>query len=185
MNGKVEMRGLKTFRIAGWALVGLLLLAPAVAMRFTSEVQWSGGDFIAAAILLGGAGLAIEGLMRVSDKATYRVGAALGVLSLLFLVWANLAVGIVGSERDPFNHLYFLTVPLIGLGAPLVRLRPRGMTMVMALVAAVPAVLAIAALALGKQDQPMDSVREILLINGLFVTLFASSALCFRAAARD
>ena len=182
--GMADTSGLKVLRIAGWVLVAIALLAPALAMQFTGEVQWTAQDFIAAAVMLGGTGLAIEVLMRVSDNVSYRLGAALGAFSLLFLVWSNLAVGIVGSERDAFNQLYFLIVPLVAIGAALTKLRPRGMTIVMALAAAVPAVLAIAALMLGKQHQPQGSVAEIVLVNGLFVMLFAGSALFFGRAAR-
>lgn len=173
------------YRPLMWGILSLPIIGSAIAMQFEgSGVEWTPGDFMAATVLLGGAGLAVEGLMRVPGKAPYRLAAVLAVFGLLFLVWANLAVGIVGSENDPFNSLYFLAVPLVVLGAILARLKPRGMALTMAAAAAIPVLLAIAALLLGKQHQPLDSVREILVANGLFATIFTASALLFRQAAK-
>src|SRR5207253_2044836 len=46
-------------RLALFASPAALLVVPAVAMRYTSEVDWSGFDFVFAAVLLfGSAGLA-------------------------------------------------------------------------------------------------------------------------------
>lgn len=43
----------RRFRIVAWAIGGLMLLTPLVAMQFTSEVNWTGSDFIFAAVLIG------------------------------------------------------------------------------------------------------------------------------------
>lgn len=74
-----------------------LLLVPLVAMRFTSEVDWSVFDFIVAGVLLFGTGLAIEFALRIVTGFWTRVAAVLGLLFILFLVWAELAVGIFGT----------------------------------------------------------------------------------------
>ncbi|NNC48222.1 MAG: hypothetical protein HKO13_07315 [Sphingomonas sp.] len=176
---------LSKLRIAGWAIVGLLLLLPVAAMRLQVDgVDWGTEDFIVAFVLLVGSGLLIEGLVRVSHNPAYRLGAALAVLTTLFMIWSNLAVGIVGSENDPFNSFYFLLLPLIALGALIVRLRARGMAAVMALAAIFPVGMAIAALALRKHLQPMGSVTEIVGVNSLFVLLYGLSALLFWKTAR-
>ena len=41
-------------RLIPWIVLGLLLLAPLVAMRLTDQVDWRPGDFLAAALLFGG-----------------------------------------------------------------------------------------------------------------------------------
>ncbi len=84
------------WRVAGWGLAALVLLLPAAAMLVTGEVAWGPGDFLAAAVLLGGTGLALEGVVRMTRPGTGRAIAALGVLAGLLLVWAELAVGIFG-----------------------------------------------------------------------------------------
>lgn len=76
---------------------GLLLLLPLVAMQFTSEVNWTFSDFIVAGILLFGTGGLIELAMRKFNKVGTRVWVILGILIVLFLVWAELAVGIFGT----------------------------------------------------------------------------------------
>lgn len=74
-----------------------LLMVPLVAMQFTSEVGWDAFDFIVAGVLLFGTGLAIELALRIVTGFWTRVAAVLGLLFILFLVWAELAVGIFGS----------------------------------------------------------------------------------------
>lgn len=76
------------------AATALLLLIPAVAMQFTSEVAWGPGDFIiAGAVLLGAGALAVLGLSRFKG---WRARAALitGLAFGLATVWAELAVGL-------------------------------------------------------------------------------------------
>ena len=77
--------------------VGLLLLAHLIAMRFTNEVNWSAFDFVVAAILLLGTGLAIELVLRVVKKFEYRMAICAAILLGLFIVWAELAVGLIGT----------------------------------------------------------------------------------------
>ena len=45
------------WRIAAWSVAALVLLIPLIAMQFTDEVNWSGGDFVFAALLLLGVGI--------------------------------------------------------------------------------------------------------------------------------
>lgn len=74
-----------------------LLLVPYVAMRFTGEVNWSGFDFIVAGVLLFGTGIFIEIALRMLTSFWSRVAALAVILLGLFLVWAELAVGIFGT----------------------------------------------------------------------------------------
>lgn len=76
---------------------GLLLLLPLVAMQFTNEVNWTFSDFIIAGILLFGTGGLIELAMRKINQVGTRVWVIVGILIVLFLVWAELAVGIFGT----------------------------------------------------------------------------------------
>lgn len=78
----------------------LLLLIPLIAMQFTSDVVWSTFDFISAAILLLSAGLSIELILRKIKTTKFRIMAFVVLVLFLFLIWAELAVGIFGS---PFS----------------------------------------------------------------------------------
>lgn len=71
----------------------LLLLIPAVAMRFTAEVTWGPGDFAAAAALLFAAGTAAVIAARIGHRVHRRAMLAL-IATALLLVWAELAVGL-------------------------------------------------------------------------------------------
>ena len=74
-----------------------ILLVPLVAMQFTREVDWTGSDFVIAAVLLAGTGMLFEVAAAKLRSRRARV-IALGVIGLGFVfVWAELAVGLVGS----------------------------------------------------------------------------------------
>ena len=81
-------------RIALWTGAFALLLIPLIAMAFTGEVNWGPEDFIAAALLLGGAGLGFEAAVRLTRNRAYRAVFALAITAAVFLIWAHLAVGI-------------------------------------------------------------------------------------------
>jgi hypothetical protein len=75
-----------------------LLLAPYIAMQFEVEgVRWTAIDFIAAGIMLFGGGAALEIALRIVKTITYRVIACAVILFALAVVWAELAVGIIGT----------------------------------------------------------------------------------------
>ena len=77
--------------------VALLLLVPLIAMQFTDEVNWNLADFIVAAVLLFGTGLTCEFVLRKVKKTQYRIAIIVSILAVLFLIWAELAVGIFGT----------------------------------------------------------------------------------------
>lgn len=74
-----------------------ILLIPLIAMRFTSEVNWKISDFIVAGILLVGAGITLEFILRKIKSAKNRLILILVGLLALLLIWAEFAVGILGS----------------------------------------------------------------------------------------
>lgn len=129
------------WRLVGWGAIVTLVLLPAIAMTSTKEVTWTAEDFIAASVMLGGVGIAFEMAVRANGSLAYRLGAAVALGLGLLLLWANAAVGIVGSEDRPIN-MWFNMIPLVALVAAIVaRFRPRGMAVAMA-IAAVAQVLA-------------------------------------------
>ncbi|WP_347158730.1 hypothetical protein [Pontibacter chitinilyticus] len=85
-------------RLTGIVLtVVFVLLIPLIAMQFTKEVNWDVFDFVVMGILLLGTGLLCELVMRQVKSRTYRIGMLVIILIALFLVWAELAVGIFGT----------------------------------------------------------------------------------------
>lgn len=89
---------MKNKRFMGILLtVAMLLCIPFIAMQFTNEVVWTLSDFIIAGILLLGTGVVIELIARNVKSKKVRIGMIIGTLIILFLVWAEMAVGIFGS----------------------------------------------------------------------------------------
>lgn len=82
------------WRTLGWGAAGAILLLPVLGILATGEMGWGPGDFLAAAILLGGAGLSVEAVVRMTRPGPTRWTAVAAVLAGLVLVWAELAVGI-------------------------------------------------------------------------------------------
>ncbi len=82
------------WRIAGWALAAILLALPAIAMQFTSEVNWGPGDFVVMGAMLLALGVALEIVFVKLDSGRVRLIAGASLLVLFLLVWAELAVGI-------------------------------------------------------------------------------------------
>ena len=85
-------------RLIGIVLtVALLLLIPLITMQFTDEVDWKLPDFIIMGVLLLGTGLMCEFVMRKVKKFQHRFLLIGAILVALFLIWAELAVGIFGT----------------------------------------------------------------------------------------
>lgn len=80
--------------IAMWGTIIALLIAPALAMQFTSEVDWGGEDFAAAAALLIGGGAAFEVACRTVRDFKQRVMVGAVLLLIVATVWAHAAVGV-------------------------------------------------------------------------------------------
>lgn len=165
---------------------GLLLLIPLVAMQYTQEVNWTFSDFVFAAVVLFGAGLTFLLVARMGDNATYRVAAGVAVLAGLLLVWANAAVGLVGSEDNPANLLYGAVLGVALIGALVARFRARGMSNTM--FAAALTYLVVTAIALfvwtpaPGTAEPSAYFVNVLVGNGLFAGLWAVSGWLFRRA---
>jgi hypothetical protein len=166
------------------ALVTLaLLLVPLGAMYFTDQVRWSAMDFIVAAVLMFTAGFTFARVLRSTRRPVLRAAFGLALAGALLLVWANLAVGMVGRPGNPANFMY-AGVLAVGLaGALLTRLHPRGMAL--AMLATSLALVVAAALALFAFSGPPSARPDVIVVShGFFVALFLASAWLFRRAAR-
>jgi hypothetical protein len=65
---------LNGWRIAGWGSLLALLMLPALAMQITGEVNWTAGDFVFAAVLLGFVGTMVELAVRFARPGAPRIG---------------------------------------------------------------------------------------------------------------
>lgn len=178
MTGTIEThsgRRWNGWRIGGWGFGALLLLAPAVAMQFDTGVNWTIFDFLFATVLIGLVGGALELVVRMSASWTYRAGAALALAAGFLLVWVNGAVGMIGSEDNPFNLLFGGVIAVALAGALVARFRPTGMALAMAAAAAAQACVGLA----GISTDPRGGAFSI-----AFAGLWLLSAASFRRAGR-
>jgi hypothetical protein len=159
-----------------------LLMIPLIAMQFSTEVNWTFSDFLFAGTLLFGTGLTFKIVTRNASSNLFKIASASALGSGLFLIWANGAVGIIGSENNDFNILYFLVifVGIIGLFAS--QLKAWRLFLTLFAMAATQLILTIIAIFTGMAELPHSSVSEIIAVNGFFITWFIVSALLFKYA---
>lgn len=161
-----------------------ILLMPLLAMLFTDRVVWDLTDFIVAGALIFGTGLAYELVARKGGTMAYRVAVGIALATALLLVWMNLAVGIIGSEENPVNLMYFGVLAVGILGAAIARLRPQGMARTLFATALAQAL--VPAIALIVEKPQVNSVEAslgvlgVLGLNAFFVVMFMGSGLLFR-----
>ena len=164
-----------------WGAAGGLLLLPALAMQLFPQggVNWTGLDFLVMGAMLAGACGLYELGAWLSGNTAYRAGFGLAALAAFLTVWANLAVGMLGSEHDPVN-LLFAGVLLVALaGALIAGPQPRGMARAMAATAIAQLLAVGVGLAMGGFEP-----RELAL-SALFAVPWLLSAALFGKSARD
>jgi hypothetical protein len=162
----------------------LLLMVPLVAMQFTDEVDWSLFDFIAMGALLSGTGLLYEFVASRGGSTAYRVGVGVACTAGLFLIWVNLAVGLIGNEDNPANALYLGVIAIALSGVALSSLEPRGMARTMFATAAVQVAVPIVALIIWRPSFDLGVV-QVFGANAMFVTLWIIAGSFFRHASTN
>ena len=78
-------------------VVGLLLLIPLIAMQLTNEVNWSLFDFMIMGAMLTITGLLGGVIFKRIKNSGYRLILTITIVLILFLLWAELAVGLFGT----------------------------------------------------------------------------------------
>ena len=173
------------WRLLLWAVpIGLLIL-PAVAMKFTEEVQWSAFDFVFAFVLLFGTTGLLDLAVRLGGNTPYRLGAGLAVLISFLLVWINGAVGFIGNEDNPVNLVYIGQILIAAVGSVMARFEPRGMMFAMFAAAALQALVTVTALVIGLGAGDPPGAAGLAMLNGVFLALWLISGGLFRMAAHQ
>ncbi|WP_288790873.1 hypothetical protein [uncultured Elizabethkingia sp.] len=80
-----------------YSVAALLLIVPLIGMQLSKEIKWSLPDFIIAGFLLFTTAFSIDLIMRRLQTKAYQFAFIALVLIILFLIWAELAVGIFGT----------------------------------------------------------------------------------------
>jgi hypothetical protein len=184
-----------TRRLSRWAIVvAVILLVPFLAMQLDwsvpdpgspapERVNWSLVDFVFAGMLLFGAALTYELVARKGGTTAYRAAVGIACAAGLLLVWVNGAVGIIGSEDNSANLLYFGVLAVALIGMFIARFQPRGMARVLFATALAQALVPVMALVFWPQvSWGAAGVPGVFVLNAFFVGLWIVSALLFRHA---
>lgn len=164
--------------------VALILSVPLLAMQLTGEVNWSPFDFVFAGAVLLGPALLYQLAARRASGPAYRAGVGVALLSTVLIVWITGAVGIIGSETNPANTMYFGVLAVALVGSLMARFRPRGMAI--AMYASATAIILVGGIALiGGMAAPEGRPIEVVGATLIFAALFSGSAFLFQNAGRE
>jgi len=163
---------------------GIILLLPLIAMQYTDEVVWDLADFVVAGVLLFGTGLAYELMARKGGTVAYRAAVGIALATVFLLVWVNGAVGIIGSENNDANLMYFGVLAVGIIGAIIARLQPLGMARALFVTALAQALVPVIALTIWQPTSwGAAGMFGVFVLNAFFVMLLVGSALLFKRAA--
>jgi hypothetical protein len=187
MTATIEQGGWRgsPWRLLLWGVPTALVIAPAVAMQFTREVQWTAFDFIFASVLLFGAAGTIDLAIRKGGSIAYRLGAGLAVLVSFLLVWINGAVGVIGDEDNPANLMFIAIIAIAAGGAVAARFEARGMARAMAIACLLTAAIAALVPVYGWGADEHPGMPGLVALIAVFATMWGLSSALFAKAARD
>ncbi|CAA9387091.1 MAG: hypothetical protein AVDCRST_MAG01-01-305 [uncultured Rubrobacteraceae bacterium] len=167
--------------IVGVALATVfILLIPLLA-----EWPWTMADFVFAGAMIFGTGITFVLVARQVVSTAYRAAVGIALAAAFILVWLTGAVGIIGSEDNNANSMYFGVLAIGIIGAIVARFRPPGMARALFATGLAQGLVAVIALVFRLGSGSPPGVLETLILNGFFVGLFVGSAWLFRNAARE
>ena len=178
------MRNIKK-RLIMWAVIVVLILLIPLLMQFqpfTDEVQWN--EAIAYAVIF----IALGGFYELSrwlktQSRKYHIAFNGGFLGILLLGWVSGAVGIIGSENQPVNLMYWAVPTILLIGSLISRMKPRGMAYALFAAAAVQFLVPVVALIISPEVSWGNAgVIGVFVVNSIFALIFAVSAMLFRKA---
>ena len=165
-------------------ITAAVLAVPLLAMVFkvgvpdpgsgTEVVNWGPMDFAIIGVLVLGSGLLYEYASTRAGNVAHRAAVGIAVAAGLFLIWVNLAVGMIGDEGNAANLMYLFVLFVAVAGAAIARFEPRAASIAMFATAAAQVVVAVVALVAG--------LGPTLPADAFFVALWVASGLLFRRA---
>ena len=120
----------------------------------------------------------------MQHKTAYRLAFFLAVLATLFILWINLAVGIIGVPENPLNLMY-VGVPVIGIiGSVIMRFKANKMIKVMFAVAIAQALVGAITVLTGI-GYPPTPLLSFIIFNGILIAFWLGSGRLFKKAAKE
>lgn len=183
-NGVSQEGARSRWRIAGWGAAVALILLPLVAMQYSSEVVWTGSDFLFAIVMLGSVGLGLELAARTKNRL-FTTAVAIALLASFLQIWIAAAVGIIGNENEDANLLFLCVAGLALAGSAIARFRPARMAVAMIVAAIAQAAVPLIAPIFGDSKMAAIWSREVIVFTIVFTAMWLVSAWLFRKAARE
>ncbi len=174
----------RLLRMLFWGGAAGLWLLPLAAMQFSAGMDWSVFDFVVWGVMLLIAAGVCELALRASGDLTFRAGVVVAVGAAFLLIWINLAVGIIGSEDDPANLMFFGVLVAGVIGAFVADFRATGMARAMLAMAALQGLAGGTALVAGWGAGGENWPQVIFVMTTFFGGLWLLSAWLFRKAGR-
>ncbi len=147
-------------------------------------MAWTLYDFVVMGGLLLGVGGAYAFLRRRAGSGSYRLAAGVALTAAFLLFWINGAVGIIGSENNDANLMYFGVLAVAFIGALIARFRPDGMARAMYATALAQAIVAAIAIIAGLGPDAPKWPYDLVVLTVFFAALWALSGKLFHNAAR-
>ena len=160
--------------------VGFLLI-PLWGTLHVEGWNWGWRGFVVAGAFVFGAALAYELAVKGMSNKSYRFAMGLAVATTLVLLWMNFVLAVDASLA---NFMYFGVIVVGLVGAAIARLRARGMALALAGMAIAQILVPFIALVFWKTRVAPGAAVPVIGLNGVFIVLFAISALLFRRASR-
>lgn len=164
-----------------WAGVAALIWLIPLAMQFTNEVQWDEAAAYSVILLAAGGTYELWRWLKTRNSI-YRFAFGVGLAGMLFLGWVSGAVGIIGSENNPANLMYWAVFAVGLIGSLISRFKPHGMARTLYAAAFVQILVPVVALFIWPAQASWGEagVVGVFMLNAFFAMLFAGSALLFR-----
>lgn len=117
-----------------------------------------------------------------SPQTYYRLAVGVALATVLFLILAIGALGIIGAGGRP-DRIYAAVLGVLVLGTVIARLRPTGMAVALAATALAQAVVSATALLAGLHRAEGASAVDIIGLTAMYAALFGLAAWLFWRAA--
>lgn len=163
-----------------WFFIILFILLVILVMnQFVKGMTWGLEDFLVAGGLLFGVTIVYEMLNQKKQLVNYKKALSIALGTNLVLIWSNLAVGIIGSENNPVNLIYF-SIPIIFLsGAIISNFKASGLAKTLNIMAIVQISIPLGALIINHPQVNILGILLVLGLNFLFAFSFWFSASLF------
>lgn len=175
------MQNKKRFTI--WAIITTLIIIIILTKQFISKIEWNETIAYILIILTIGAIYELWQLLKIHNR-TYRIALSVGIFGAFLILRVNGAVGIIGSEDNPANLMYWVVLLIMLIGSLISRFKEHWMSLTFFSAAIVQILIPIFALFIWPATVSWGEagIMGVFIFNSVFAGIFIISALFFQHA---